>query len=212
MKPKFLKLWLAVSALLLAPSIYAHDCVVGGVYYNLYSSSLTATVTEPGSSSSSYSGDVVIPETISYSGKEYRVTSIVSYAFRGCSGLTSIEIPNSVTSIGNYAFNGCTSLSKVIFADGSTTLSLGYSYYSFQDQGEGLFYDCPIDSLYVGRNLSYSTFSSYGDSPFAYKTSLKQVVVGDSVTSIGSSAFKGCSSLSSITIPNSVTSIGSYAF
>ena len=53
-----------------------------------------------------YSGNVVIPESVTYKGKTYSVTSIGSYAFYGCSGLTSVTIPNSVTSIGEYAFYG----------------------------------------------------------------------------------------------------------
>ena len=54
-----------------------------------------------------YSGDVVIPKEIVYKGVTYPVTSIGEKAFYGCSGLTSITIPEGVTSINSYAFQHC---------------------------------------------------------------------------------------------------------
>ena len=133
------------------------------------------------------------------------VTSIGASAFYNCTGLTSIVIPNSVTSIGNYAFNGCTSLKGLRIEDGKDSLSLGYNrdsnFYNY-----GLFYDCPLDTLYLGRDLSAKT------SPFKNIETLKTVIIGNSVTSIGNSAFYECTGLKSVVIGNSVTSIGSYAF
>ena len=134
------------------------------------------------------------------------VTSIGESAFSGCSGLTGIIIPNSVTSIADYAFNGCTSLKDLRIEDGTETLSLGYN-----SSKKGLFYDCPLETLYLGRNLSYNMTASYGYSPFYY-TTLTSVVIGNSVTSIGDYAFYVCFSLSSVVIGNSVTSIGKNAF
>ena len=55
----------------------------------------------------SYSGNVVIPEEVTYMNRTRRVTSIGDWAFNDCSELTSVTIPNSVTSIGDYAFLGC---------------------------------------------------------------------------------------------------------
>ena len=135
------------------------------------------------------------------------VTSIGYEAFSYCSGLTSVNIPNSVTSIGDYAFNNCTALKDLIIEDGESTLSLGYIT---SGTGEGVFYDCPLETLYLGRNLSYSC--DYGYPPFYNQEKLKSVTIGNSVTSIDSYAFRGCSGLTSVNIPNSVTSIGSYAF
>ena len=62
-----------------------------------------------------YSGRVVIPKTVTSTAyhKTCPVTSIGSYAFSGCSNLTSLVIPNSVTSIGGEVFSGCTNLISV---------------------------------------------------------------------------------------------------
>ncbi|MDY6105695.1 MAG: leucine-rich repeat domain-containing protein, partial [Candidatus Limisoma sp.] len=76
----------------------------------------------------------------------------------------------------------------------------------------GLFYDAPLESVYLGRNLSYDTSQSCGYSPFYGKSTIKELTIGNSVTSIGNNAFQSCSGLTSVTIPNSVTEIGSSAF
>ena len=128
------------------------------------------------------------------------VTSIGNYAFNGCTGLTSVEIPGSVTSIGNYAFNGCTSLKELRIEDGESTLSLGYNnaYYNNYSAGKGLFYDCPLETLYLGRNLSYNTGNYYGYSPFYNIKTLASVTIGNSVTSIGNQAFYNCTGLKTV--------------
>lgn len=87
----------------------AHDFEVGRIYYNI-TSETTVEVTYRGGTSyeyeKEYSLSVVIPETVTYGGKIYSVTSIGYSAFDGCSSLTSVVIPNSVTSIGGSAFYG----------------------------------------------------------------------------------------------------------
>ena len=103
------RLFLLFFSALLCTAVSAHDFEVDGIYYRITSSSdLTVRVTYRGnyydSYSNEYTGSVVIPEKVIYDSKEYSVTSIGVVAFYGCSGLTSVTIPNSVTSIGERAF------------------------------------------------------------------------------------------------------------
>ena len=104
MKKTFLLLCLLLTSL----SSMAYDTQINSIYYNFDMSNGTAMVKyysqSSSENSSAYKGRVVIPESVTYNGNNYSVTSISSDAFRGCSGLTSVKIPNSVTSIGNDAF------------------------------------------------------------------------------------------------------------
>ncbi len=197
---KFKSLLLTTAMLLCSLSASAHDCEVDGIYYNLNETNQTASVTYKGSSynsySNEYSGEVVIPESFSYNGMKYSVTSIGESAFKRCTSLSSITIPNSVTSIGGSAFYNCSGLSSITIPNSVTSI------------GGSAFNNCSgLSSITIPNSVT-----TIGVYTFEGCSSLSSITIPNSVTSIGESAFYGCSSLSSITIPNSVTSIGESAF
>ena len=110
---------------LVATTASAHHFEVNGIYYNEIGKG-TVSVTYKGSSydadANEYTGEVIIPSSVTYSGTTYSVTSIGDKAFGECSGLTSVSIPNSVTSIGNYAFAFCSGLTSVTIPNSVTTI------------------------------------------------------------------------------------------
>ncbi len=130
---------------------------------------------------------------------------IGTYCFSG-SGLESISIPASVKSIRDYAFDDCAKLADVVIEDRTADLSLG------SNGSSPLFADCPLDSVYIGGNITYNTSSSYGYSPFYRNTSLRSVVITDQEEEISDNEFYGCTNLKNVTIGGDVKKIGKWAF
>ena len=131
-----------------------------------------------------------------------------------CNRLETLIIPSSVITVEESAFNGCSSLKKVIFEDGTEAINLAVSYPSYYSKPQW-FSTCPLDSLYIGRDVEY-VFTvqggTYSYSPFREKETLRKVVFGDKVTTIPNAMFDGCSNLISVVMPEEMDSIGYSAF
>lgn len=172
-------------SILTTTSAFAYDVCIDGIYYDLVSKSKSATVVRK-NSNYKYSGNIVIPGSITHEGVDYSVTSIGNSAFE-YSSITSITIPNSIASIGDSAFSSCTKLFSVSITDIAAWCEIQFSS-NFSNP------------LYLAGTL------------FLNGKLVNDLVLPDSVTRISPFAFFGCTSLTSITIPNSVTEIGWRAF
>ena len=201
-----MKKHLLLFAMILLPLVAsAHDIEVQNadgktIYYNYINDGTELQVTYGGSNYNSYlneyQGNVVIPEEVTYMNRTRKVTSIGSYAFYDCSGLTSVTIPNSVTSIGDFAFYYCSGLTSVTISNSVTSI------------GNSAFSSCSgLTSVTIPNSVT-----SIGNYAFSMCSGLTSVTIPNSVTSIGNHAFRYCFGLTSVTIPNSVTSIGDEAF
>lgn len=235
MKKLKLALLLAITIMSGSKSL-AHDIEVANadgvtIYYNFNNDQMELEVTYKGSDSSSkaYAGKVVIPESVTYEGNTYAVTSIGEGAFWGCIGLTEMTIPNSVTSIGSYAFQAC--------YEGLTELTIPNSVTSI---GNGAFSHCRLTSITIPSSVTSITgnpllccnnlekitvesdnpkFDSRENCNAIIETNSNKLIAGfkstiipNSVTSIGENAFFSINGLTELTIPNSVISIGDDAF
>ena len=188
-----------------------------------------------------YQSEFTIPTQVEENGMTFRVTEIDDAAFRNCSALTSITIPEGIVRIGKLAFAECSSLTFITIPKTVTQIESGWVSIGENVYRGHLFTNCPcLTSIVVEEgNPRYKTtqngngiidkttntliagdqttiipnsVTSIGNDAFASCKALTSVTIPDSVTSIGDFAFASCKALTSIAIPNSVTSIGSYAF
>ncbi len=162
---------------------FAHDIAVKNkdgvtIYYKWINNHTELAVSyreiKYNSYNNEYSGHVDIPESIEYEGKTYSVTSIAGEAFRGCSSLTSVTIPNSVTSIGFFAFSGT-------------------AWYN--NQPDGLVYAGNVAYAYKGTMPANTNITlkegtlGIAERAFYECKGLTSITIPNSVKSIGSGAF-----------------------
>lgn len=149
--------------------------------------------------------------------------SISHNAFQGCSNMqtaifgttnndtdkdnfTGIYIGSNITSIGDWVFYGCESLNKLNIADRVSELTLG------SNNNSPIFGSCPLESVYIGGNITYSTTKDRGYSPFYRNTTIRSVTITDKETEISQNEFYGCTNLQRVSIGDGVTDIGDWAF
>jgi len=202
---------LLLSFLILVP-IVADAVIVDGINYNL--SGTTAEVT---SYSSSYSGALVIPPSITYNENNYTVTSIGDGAFTNCSDLTELTIPSTIIQIGtdpnDNLFMGCNSLIRINITDLEAWCRISFTTNRYSNPLSANNSSC----LYLnGEKLTEliipNTITTIGDNQFYNCRGITSVTLPNSVTSIGHQAFASCYDVTTFNLPNSLERIGTFAF
>lgn len=129
----------------------------------------------------------------------------IESAFSGCSSLESITLPKNLTTVNGSAFSGCSGLKELIIEDGESELFFSNPYTT---SNIVCFSDCPLENLYIGRNIERDNNATL----FVDNKTLKTVSFGENVTMINSNEFYGCENLSSLTFSKSINTISSNAF
>ena len=196
-------------------SATAYDFEVDGLYYEVNLENMTATLV---AGKNKQSGEIVIPASVSYKGRDFSVNSI-NGAFSGNTELTGIKLPNSIVSLGENAFSGCSSLVSISGLDNITELGVacfaGCVSLNKIELSEGLkrigsqaFKGCVGLSAISIPNV----VNSIGSEAFQNCSSLSYIQFPPTVASLTAGLFKGCTSLEEFEIPNSVTTIEDNVF
>ena len=191
---------------------------VAPFYYRLRDN-MTADEVEVTHDKNPYSGDLVVPSTVEYSGKTYQVTRIGNDAFSDDDYVTGVKLPESINSIGTYAFNDCDRLTKIDIP--ASVKSIEYrAFYSCDKLKEVTLHEgletIGDEAFYNNYQLSIitlpSTLKTIGIRSFRACTSLTSIAIPNSVTTMGEDVFNDCTALTTVTLSNQLTAIGNYAF
>lgn len=171
----------------------AHDIAVANadgktIYYVWTNDNTELAVSYQGgafySTQNEYSGNVVIPASVTYNDVTYPVTSIEESTFRECTELTNVTIPSSVTSIGSSAFSGCHGLTSVTISDG--VLLIRDNAFAFCSS---------LTSVTIPSSVT--SIEAYA---FSGCSSLTSVTIPGTLTSLGDGAFPSSSGLTSVNV------------
>lgn len=226
MEHLILKIGLTIISLLSFSFASAYDFEVNGIYYDILSpTDLTCEVV---ASPDKYSGDIVIPEKVTYNNRQLSVIAISGSllapklgAFYCCESLISVSLPESVNEIPAWSFYYCNSLKKIFFPKALTFIgqSAFYAcksltslvfYNKLEEIQSSAFADCSaLESVSFSNNSSLISIGTYA---FRNCKSLKSFDFPKGLRTIGENAFFNCSSLTSIVLPDSLTEMESGAF
>ena len=147
---------------------------------------------------------------------------IAGYAFKGCTGLISITIPESVVALCETVFNECTHLSQINWnAENVISDSVPFNRTGVDTDGVSVVFGDNVKTIPDNAFFGFKTLksviignsvTSIGDEAFSYCEQLTTLIIGNSLKSIGKEAFWQCNHLTSISLPVSTTYIGEDAF
>ena len=212
----FLLLVLLLIAVLPA---HAYDFMVDSIAYNFNSNDSTTVSVAPISNTEYYKGDIVIPETVIYSGSSLTVTAIGQSAFTFCSEMTSIQLPGTIKKIEPGAFMNCYGLTTIDLPEDLE--SIGNLAFVACENLESVTIPTSVKDIgYMAFHLNFKLRNvtiPEGIEIIRYKTfnecyALKDVKLPQSLKYIQHEAFNECKELSTVVIPDSVVEIGDRAF
>ena len=214
---------LLFSLFLTVIQVNAYDFSAEGFYFDIIAGTNEVFVHPAHAAiASKYSGDIVIPAKVSHSGVEYTVVGIGEYAFTG-SGITSIDLPETIRFIDDYAFMSCSKLTSIelpnklesigkaiISSSGITHIKIPSSVTKIAKRAFGPDINsagCQLESI----DLTESSITEIPEDMF-WSCKLKSIVLPSSINIIGKGAFRDCTNLSSVSLPPSIKTIDAQAF
>lgn len=202
--------------------LYSADFTVDGILYNVLNENeveVTYEKNESGYNASTYVGDIVVPETVTYRGMTFKVTQIGKYAFAGCK-MNSVELPNSITSIDVSAFSSCR-VSKLFLPNSIENIG-DYCCADMMNVEElhlpenEHVTNLPFHSFRGMRNLLElkipTNICRLGSCAFSGAKSLKRLVFHENLWAFGASCFADCTGLEEIEFLSPNVSISYYSF
>lgn len=169
--------------------------LIDGIYYGFSNTGAYVMPKTRTQNTNSYSGKVVIPETVVHNDQTYPVTSIDQYAFQGCKALDAVIIPGTVATINSYSLAN-NSLKSIVVPDAVTRI-----------WNNAFERDSALESVVIGKGVT--TLESQ---LFRYSPNLSSLTLSEGLTKITGFILQGNQKLTTLKIPSTVTEFGTYTF